>query len=599
MPENESEKIQINIYQIDKNLFEDTDTSEDIVQKIIDSANQDKSESTEYKLQSLISEEKEGFNIKVLYSKAPSNPKWRSFLNTVVNDGEAVLTQFGSTLSWVAFLWDEDNIYATCAGFGFFEIQEWINNEFGIEIISRLINKDDRVLKSITDKGLAGPTVGTSKHFRGNYSFFDEEGFGKIYQQVQSVLTKEVLINKFGFSNDELSKDSACFAKTSFRINKSISFDELIRIVGKINGILEQDANFKLNKVELLIKKRNKALIINLEKKLLEQLWSRYSQVEGAFDFDLCHKDFEKYLTASSYEIRKNFSKNNFFESDKTFDSLTDIEDVFEEIRNSGDNVPQNFEDFEKIINSLKIYSFNGDQISTKGWILHHLYGDLDYEEKKYFYVDNKWYRIDSDFIETLNEDCKFLIEHNLRNDLLDHKWTGLTIGRQEFSYNQKYLGETGLFVLDTITPKNIEPCDILKIDGDDMYFIHVKKGFNNSMRDLCSQVFISARIFDEMMRTNNYEYLDLLYQQVQNSSDARVSEQLSGVSLEDFKNKFARKNFKFVIAIVDERESDRDLINIENFHSNIAKFSLWELHRKIRSLMGNSELIITQIKRS
>lgn len=63
--------------------------------------------------------------------------------------------------------------------------------------------------------------------------------------------------------------------------------------------------------------------------------------------------------------------------------------------------------------------------------------------------------------------------------------------------------------VFDTVTPENIEACDILKWDDEFVYVIHVKKGFDTSMRDLAAQVSITAKRIRNDRKTD-YDYLEV-----------------------------------------------------------------------------------------
>jgi len=64
----------------------------------------------------------------------------------------------------------------------------------------------------------------------------------------------------------------------------------------------------KINNVQKINKKKNAKLVKQLESFLYNQLWKRYisENRQSEYAFDLCHKEVEKYLTASDYIVRKN-----------------------------------------------------------------------------------------------------------------------------------------------------------------------------------------------------------------------------------------------------------------------------------------------------
>lgn len=123
------------------------------------------------------------------------------------------------------------NLYAVTGGLGYHAIQEFIDDDFGVDILSRLISKEDKILKSVKEKSVMGGILGTTKFFRKDYNLFENDGFGKIYQELKSRLNKDILKTKFGFSDEDLRKDSSCIAKTSFKINKSITFEQMFQII--------------------------------------------------------------------------------------------------------------------------------------------------------------------------------------------------------------------------------------------------------------------------------------------------------------------------------------------------------------------------------
>lgn len=273
-----------------------------------------------------------------------------------------------------------------------------------------------------------------------------------------------------------------------------------------------------INNVEKLVKKKNEKLVKDLEKELSSQLWKRFSEETGSYDFDICHKDFENYLTASKYIIRKNISKNNFFD-DFVFCNLENINELFNKIKDLDDK-PSNQDELFELIQSLKIFSYSEEDQSnplTEGWILHHIFGDVSWNDERYFLIDNGWYKIKDEFIINLNNSCKSFIENHY-DENLSETWSYPT--EKENDFNAKFISDNPkdnkVLVLDKITPENIELCDILKWDDENIYLYHVKAGFGNTMRDLCSQIFISANKLKNDINSSK-DYIEKIYDQLAN----------------------------------------------------------------------------------
>jgi len=603
----DSNKMSVSIYKIDTEsqiLADSTNKFDELKQFILSKGFSIQTSNPNYSFPA-------SHEICIFYKQQKGCPKWKDFLSESVQSGSAILEDNKSwNENFIILLkpTDSSNIYAITGGTSpYHTIQNVLDNDFGINVVSCLIKKDEKIIKSIKEKSLMGGVLGSNRFFRKNYNLYENDGFGKIYQELKANLDKELLIRYFGFTDQELKKSSICVAKSSFAINKAIQFKKIFKIVSGCEYILQNPDELEelkpitINKVRKITKKET-TLIEKLDSELLKQLWNRYQNSNYEIDFDLCHKDFDKYLTASTYVVRKNSSKKNYFNNNKIFDNDEPLENadiLFTEIKSQEED-PLNEASFFELINSLNIYTYdNQDETSplTKGSLKSHIFGDVSLtgNEKRFFLIDNNWYEVQSDFINDLNESCSSFINKNY-NELLDKKWNYPT--DSENFYNKSYIGVEHTIVLDKITPENIESCDLLKWDEKNIYLYHVKSGFGNTMRDLCSQVFIAATKFQE--DKNSYIqkiYEDLFRKKTSTATDPYFREagaQTDNITQEEFKSLF-NKNMVFVLAVLDSGTSDRSLkTNIVGYNSNIAKFSLQELSKGMKGL--DISLEFTQI---
>ena len=212
----EEEKLQIAIYRIDTEnnlLFEAEDRFAYLGECI-----KGKGFSSPDLPEALIDD----YQIGLFYKKSPSKPKWKDFFNGIVKDDQDILKlNQGWIESFVILSLNNisNNLYAIAGGSGYHIIQEFIDDDFGVDILSCLITKEDKILKSVKEKSVMGGILGSTKYFRKNYNLFENDGFGKIYQELKACLDKNILQNQFGFSAEDLKKESACIAKTSFKIS--------------------------------------------------------------------------------------------------------------------------------------------------------------------------------------------------------------------------------------------------------------------------------------------------------------------------------------------------------------------------------------------
>ena len=585
--------LQIGIYKIEDNQ---------ILAEVITSI-----ENKKYSLQQLQKYIINGFTLHLFYKKKCFSPKWKAFIGTIVQTSEDIIKSDQSySEGFVLLLSKDSNIYAVTGGAGFHALQDIVYKDFGMDVFSRLISKDDKILKATKEKSFVGSILGITKYFRKNFNLFENDDFGKIYQELKADIDKDTLVGKFGFTEEDIKKGSVCIAKSSFKISKAISFIQLLKIIKGCDDVLKTAHNFTINNIEKLAKKKNEVLIKKLDNQLYEQLWERYESPQNGFPFDICHHEYEEYLTASYYEVMKNSTKDgdydlrNLFVDHKFEEPLMDIDTLFEKIK-SVEKPPQNKDKFISLIKAIKIFSYdeNGTKI-TYGDLFSHLLGDVSCNNKKYFYVEKNWYEVKDTFISELNNSCRYFIEKNYYEGLTE-TWDINT--KKENDYNQKYIGKPRAIVLDKVTPENIELCDVLYWDDNNLYLCHVKSEFGNTMRDLCAQISIAA---SRIVRDTNAskEYAKKVYVSLKSrkgSTDPysnKIGKQTDSITEEQFLELF-NKNIVFVLAVLDTAKTERDIKEIERFKSNIAKFSLRILSKEMKMLDGNIGFKIAQIKQS
>jgi uncharacterized protein (TIGR04141 family) len=596
MPREASKKIPISIYLIDQLPFENQ-PFEDICGIIIQKINASEASNNHFEEQGLQQDDFGEAQVKIFHAVKTNPPKWQGFFRNVVKKGENLMSRRNTDSSFILFIGYKTMLFGVSGGHGNFALPRFAVANFGMEVLMRLIKIDHKVIKSLQDRGLTGNILGQTRYYRGDQQFSDEDQFGKVYKEVKVDLNREIMINIFGFHKDDLKRRaSGCLAKDSFKISKSIDFNTLLKIVGKIEAVLQRERNFSLNKAILISRRieKDKELIGKLEEQLIAELYMHVK--EGSMpNVDFCNKNFEAFLGASAYVVRR---RGKII---KEFDDLISLKELIEYFRVEGLLLLESADYFNNSFCLAMLESLDDDGVRlTNGTILDHIHGELLYEGKTFFVIDGEWYMISPDFITDLNKDCKETLDQIWEDKLLP---VGFDRTRRERDYNGKYIGKPDTLVFDTITPDNIEFCDILKFDENEIYLIHVKKGFDNSIRELASQVFLSAKRV-QRSKKSDYKYFDDVEQRAKNGRN----------SPDLFLQKIGRQSFPrhglsslfsakrdhqlvFCLAFVDMAKKARSLKdNIGLFESNIAKQSILELRKGLSSL--NFRFRIIQIQK-
>lgn len=461
-----AEKIPVSVHLVDVNQFEGTSFDE-IVDEIISIANAD---GNKFKPADLNGTSFEDFSIKIYYSHAKYPPKWRGFLEPLLDKTTPLATCENRSHSYVCFIGFEKDVYAVTGGFGSLAVTRFMVPNFGLEIIVRLFDANSKVVKSIHDRGLTGNVLGQARFFRGDQKFSDENPFGKIFKQIQAELSTKILTKRFGFSEGDLRRTvSGCLAKESFQINKAVDFKALLSLVRRFNEILKLKAKFALNRVVHLSKRNpqyNK-LREELEAWVIDSIYNDCKRGDDP-DVDFCNKDFETFFAANSFAI--NLGKESIpIEKHLSFGSVVRL------IKKKGyceDGSAREF-DLSVLCRVLESYDEVGNVI-TRGTIWNHISGEFVFNGHVYFRVDEEWYQLQPTFIKSLNDECSQIFKDAWDDEVIAEQFD---LTKRESTFNQKFIGKPGFLVFDTITPDNIESCDILKNDENEIHLIHVKKG--------------------------------------------------------------------------------------------------------------------------
>lgn len=427
---------------------------------------------------------------------------------------------------------------------------------------------------------------------------YENESFGKVYNELNASIKKDNLVNIFGFRESDLKGDSICVVKNSFSLKKSISFNQLLTIVRKCEYLLDNvDPIVEINSVEK-VNKSEGFLIDDLLEAILVKIYDNYLNPDKFYSVEISNKEFEKYFYAVSSDLNFNFKRKK---------KTKKIDDVFREIQlilnllkeDIGEDL--DYEEFKKVIYSSYIETYDeNDKVLTRDKLISHFCAEINHtDDNTYFLIEKDWYRIKKTFIDNINEQTSHFINENKYRGSELKKWVDTDT---ENDFNASYLEEDKTFVFDKITYANIEICDIMKIEGEIVYFYHVKKGFDNSMRDLCNQILIASRKMIEDVRMN-YQYLESLYDKAVNNKGEteyyqKVKKQFEHCTKDQFINLIRNKKSVFVLAVLDTGKTERSLYeNIDKFESNIAKFTLNELAKGMRNL--GMPLEILQLKSS
>lgn len=590
-----SEKIQNSFYLLKDSISIPAKRGGKALAQLVDDAYIQKLlQAKGYKSQKVTPNLHPAYDISLYFRKKPSEIKWKEFIKSIAVAGEPILKNDKTVNeSYIIVLYSKKGkcYYSSTGGYGHMVIQDIATNDLGIEILSRILKPEDKALRSTKERSLAGGILGSVKIFRNDYNLYENESFGNIYNELNAAVNRDKLINIFGFPAAEIKSDSLCIAKNSFSIKKSITFRELLSVITNCEKLLAKPPLVEINSVEKL-GRGNAILIKTLNIHTNGKVYANYLDPSKFFSVEISHKDFERYYL-STYTVFT-FRIGQLVYEFKSDEPVREIQTLIDYIRTVDPALNQ--QDFDHITTSSTIVTYDdGGEVLTTETFRNHYCTEVSHSGKSYFLIEKDWYEIGKTMIDKINENCKAFISLRPYLGPTVHSWKGTYNSENE--YNASYITHVDSMVFDKITPSNIEVCDILRWDKNHIYLYHVKKGFDNSMRDLCAQVLIAARRVQEDGK-DGYKFIGELYDKLlsnrgtsQYIKDARS--QLTKINRKDFIELFLNRTPVFVLAVLDSAAASRSIdTQIDQFESNIAKFSLNELAKNMRNLEINFQIL-------
>lgn len=511
------------------------------------------------------------------------NISWGAFINDILQD--KLYFQEGYDYGLLILVKEKDSddtIFAITFGLiGYIEIKNYIDQSFGLELLSRIVEPNENIFTASKEQNLIGTVKGQLSIYNQLYSHSDLEDFGKIFQELNIKINKDIL-KDFGIESEK--KFKSCCAKSSFQIKTAISPQAIEKYIDGCFAILKSDKKINLNGATKLEKKKakDKKIYREITDNAIKNLWL---DISNDADYDLCHKEFDDYIKAEKYKFQYGRKKSTDIQIDTT------LKDLINEYKITEDS-------FEKFVKNGKVCSYNDDSSSlplTEGKLWDHLFIEHEEESKKYFILNGDIFKIEKSLINYL--DNKIGNYKNKGLFIEDSKLLTWGKNKSEGDYNDQYntaaYKNSFIEIHPCIYFNNTEICDLIRYDEENnLYLYFVKKGFGGTIRDLCYQIYTSAKLIESDINTD-CKYLKEFHSKI-TGTKSKYKDRIN-LSEEDFINLFKR-DLKYVFVFCDDAKSQRKLREApEQFESNVAKFALIDLEKKMNNI-GKGALKICQI---
>ncbi|SHG89562.1 DUF6119 family protein [Flagellimonas flava] len=576
-----SRRVNAKLYKLQDIVVENYAGSEELVAKMIDeyrekSGNQFVSVTLNANLTS------NGYTPKLyVYRTQEKNPKWVDFLSEIVANENDLGELEAKYSSFILFLYSENRIYAITKGyFGRYILEELMDRFFGLEVLSRLVNKSETEIRQIEERGVFGEVLGAERYFRENYNLSYEDDFGKIYKKMLASI-KEENFEKLGIvkKRDDIRKVSVN-GSSSIEMSTNFDYNELLQRVLKIEELLELEG-VQFNQFYRLSMSELGAIRDNLNEELIKMAYNSYMEGES---IDFYHPDVFEYMR--SIEARFNVD-GDYLEISYAYSIgfTSIISQLVAEDKIDSSTEATFLEGLQNCYGGYKITEDGAylNEVSLDKWIG----GEVEFDGNKFFKIDNDWYRYRDGFDDHLNT---YFSEFDFDAIVPDYKleaWD-LNLVPKEGGYNDEYKNVDNFIVTDTKLLNQIEICDLIRISEDSIYLYHVKKDLGRDLRVLSNQIVNAARILKSAINESDNALLKKYYSTVsKNYEDNEITYNRDDKSIpvgeSDFIDLFKTKTIVFVFSY----SSASDVAIKEEIiatNSRIAKLSLLYCMRDMRS---------------
>lgn len=568
MKEN-NELIQFSIYKINTEKVEEI-----ILLKEDDDANTIKNKIIVY-LSNCIKKGKDNVLISdydefsLMLIKSKRNPIWKNIVEYMINNGKIAedidnKTIINESTSYILFTVIDNKIYVMTGGRGANYINKFIEKNYGLYLIPKIVDKNNPIIKKVVENNITGNNLSTERITKNVTSVSMEDSLGSIYRELNIQVSKEIA-KKLGVIGIEDNKQISILSGDSVVIRKSISLNELKVILKTLSKLENKEDNFILNYFVPIRKKGIK--LSYLKEKMIQSI-----QNEELNKFQLVSDNISQYYYSSyKYQLIK--------EGECVFESFSPIEfkDIIDTIRDDKGKLYKT--KIEEVLYEYEMETLNenGETVIVPERIINLLRGCIEDEKYCFYLLNGSWYVFEEHFFEKLDEKYKSLYD-NLKKESDDivKKYNLLKIAPNEDKYNGMFVEDKRIIKVHTHEIKFIELADLIFFDERNTYLMCNKGSFNGEhVRDLENQITTSSKMI-ELVLKNDKELIKKYYNELDSKEKEKISQ-------EEFLKLF-NKNIVFIAGFTNNYKKET--------RSPYAKYLLCELYKNLK--VSGFDLLIT-----
>lgn len=492
-----SELIQFSIYKINVEKVEET-----ISLKEDENINDIKSKIIEY-LRNCIKKGRDNVLISdydeftLMLIKSKRNPIWKNMVEYMINNGKIIedidnKKIINESTSYILFTIVDNKIYAMTGGRGANYISKFIEKNYGLYLIPKIVDKNNPIIRKVVENNITGNNLSTERITKNVTSVSMEDSLGSIYRELNIQVSKEIA-KKLGVSGIEDNKQISISSGDSVVIRKSISLEELKVILKTLSKLEEKEDNFILN---YFVPIRKKGIKLSYLKDIMIR-----SILNNELDkFQLVSDDISQYYFTSSKYI---LTKEN--ESILVKTSPIEFKDIIDTLMDDKGRLYKTRIEEALYQYELGTMDENGETVIVPDKIINLLRGCIEDENYCYYLLNGTWYVFEEHFFNKLDEKYKLLYDNiQTESEKVVEKFNLTKEANNEDMYNGMFIEDRKIITVHKHEIKFIELADLIFYDDDNIYLMCNKGEFNGEhVRDLENQINTSSKMIELVLRND------------------------------------------------------------------------------------------------
>lgn len=376
----------------------------------------------------------------------PTPPSWLDFVKDLLPDGQKEFRNYSCAFLYLTTC--DGVLFALSGGAGYSIIQNYVDNDFGIEVAVRMI-KDQAKIKSLMQRAFKGVVRQMVRNVE-NYSLnWDRENYDKV-------------LNGVSGKGEFLGRTGGIIGKSSISFRTETKLRDINNVISKITRLLSEPKSIDIPKSFSVL--NNPETIASAQNALVDSFNSYWTSQSGRenlyaeFDDPLTQFSCDRFsITVGGRKRGRKFELEDF-----------DL-DLIDQEKKDLLGLPESLsiEDIKKI----DVYGYDSNGVLHASLKLYDmLVYDVNIDGKDYVKLGKRWFLIEQQFVSTLDE---MIASMELVSDFPD--WD-INVHPKELDYNRSFASSISGQCLDQdlvhIGIQKIELCDVYEHTSKAFYHI-------------------------------------------------------------------------------------------------------------------------------